>query len=207
MTLDPGWPRVALVTDRRRTGGRDLVDVVASAVAAGIRFVQLREKDLDDARYAELLGRLTGACAEHAGTVRFALNGRTGMAVEGGHVLHLPASRLEGRPEGARAVGRSVHDADETVRALRAGADYLIAGTVFPSACKPGLAQLGLDGLKAIVSIADGCPVYAIGGVDAGSAADTLRSGATGVAVCGAILGAEHVPQAVRRLLEATEAA
>ena len=35
-----------LVTDRHQTGGRPLRDVVQAALRAGVRAVQLREKDL-----------------------------------------------------------------------------------------------------------------------------------------------------------------
>jgi NADPH:quinone reductase-like Zn-dependent oxidoreductase len=42
----PRVPSLVLLTDRHATGGRDLIDVVAAALDAGLPAVQLREKDL-----------------------------------------------------------------------------------------------------------------------------------------------------------------
>jgi len=80
-------------------------------------------------------------------------------------------------------VGRSVHTVQEASAA--SDADYLIAGTVFPSAAKPGAAELlGLDGLRAIVS-ASAVPVLAIGGITPDRIADVLAAGAAGIAAIG----------------------
>ena len=54
-------PRLMLVTDRRETQGRDLVDVVEAAVAGGVGLVQLRERDLPEPEIADLLRRLLDA--------------------------------------------------------------------------------------------------------------------------------------------------
>ena len=51
-------PRLMLVTDRRRTRGRDLARLVEQAVAGGVGIVQLREKDLSDDELRGLLDRI-----------------------------------------------------------------------------------------------------------------------------------------------------
>jgi len=79
-------------------------------------------------------------------------------------------------------VGRSVHTVAEAIAA--SGADYLIAGTVFPSVSKPSAAVLGVQGLKAIVD-ATTVPVLAIGGMTAERVPDVLRTGAAGIAAVG----------------------
>ena len=43
-----------LVTDRKTTGGRDLLWVLEQALEGGVRAVQLREKDLGGAALLEL---------------------------------------------------------------------------------------------------------------------------------------------------------
>src|SRR5690348_8842435 len=56
-------PTLVLVTDRRATGDRDLVDVVARALDAGVPAVQLRDKDLPGRALAALAERLRAATA------------------------------------------------------------------------------------------------------------------------------------------------
>ena len=81
-------------------------------------------------------------------------------------------------------IGQSVHGVDEAVRASP-HVDYLIAGTVFPTASKPGLRDhLGVDGLAAIVSAVT-VPVLAIGGVSMGRLEEVAGAGAAGVAAIG----------------------
>ena len=58
-TLD--LPRLMLVTDRRRTRGRDLVPCVAQAVSGGVGLVQVREPDLPDDELRELVRRIRDA--------------------------------------------------------------------------------------------------------------------------------------------------
>src|SRR5690606_23858041 len=82
------------------------------------------------------------------------------------------------------AIGRSVHAAAGAREAI--GADYVLAGHVFPSRSKPGVPPLGLEGLAAIVAAAP-CPVIAIGGITAERVADVIGAGAAGVAAIGAI--------------------
>src|SRR5262249_21250720 len=80
-------------------------------------------------------------------------------------------------------IGRSVHSAAEAAAAR--GADYLIAGTVFPARSQgtpPPL--LGSDGLRAMVS-ATPAPVLAIGGITLERLEDVAAAGAAGVAAIG----------------------
>ena len=62
-----------------------------------------------------------------------------------------------------------------------AGADYLIAGTVFPSASKAAATPLlGIDGLRAIVRAVDR-PVLAIGGITSDRIGEIAAAGAGGI--------------------------
>ena len=81
-------------------------------------------------------------------------------------------------------IGRSVHGIDEAEHT--AGfADYLIAGTVFPTSSKPSVDRfLGERGLTAIVK-AVRTPVLAIGGVTIGRLPQLAATGAAGIAAIG----------------------
>ncbi|OLC77448.1 MAG: hypothetical protein AUH72_17505 [Acidobacteria bacterium 13_1_40CM_4_65_8] len=157
------------------------------AAGAGVDLIHIRERDLGGASLAALVSDLVAVT--RGSTTRVVVNDRIDVAlVSGADGVHLrgdsvsvvAARRLLPPPF---LVGRSVHTVQEASAA--SDADYLIAGTVFPSAAKPGAAELlGLDGLRAIVS-ASAVPVLAIGGITPDRIADVLAAGAAGIAAIG----------------------
>jgi len=197
-------PRLLLVTDRRRTRGRDLVELVGRAAQGGVSWVQLREPDLPDDELRELLARLRDVVPE--GTL-LSVNTSLRVARTTRVGLHRPArAPNEGPPDlDSAPYGRSVHDDEELCRALADQVDYVIAGTVFPTASKPGRRPGGLALVERVCRLAHPVPVYAIGGISVTRVPAVLHAGAYGVAVCSAILGAndpERVAQALTLALE-----
>ena len=198
-------PVICLVTDRRRFAREpeeELVQQVRAAAAAGVHLVQVRERDLATRDLLNLVGR----CVEAArGTsTRVLVNDRVDVALAAGaHGVHLPAhgapaSRLRRLVPPGFVVGRSVHDADEAARvAADGGVDYLIFGTVFPTSSKPGVAAVGVLGLRAAVAAAP-VPVLAIGGVTLNRLSGIAATGAAGFAAIG--LFAAAGPDSVARL-------
>lgn len=97
--------------------------------------------------------------------------------------LHLPLYKLIENPkikENISLLGVSVHSVDEAITAQKLGADYIIAGHIFNTACKKDLQPRGLEFLKSVcqnVSI----PVYAIGGINPKNKHMAINSGAYGV--------------------------
>jgi thiamine-phosphate pyrophosphorylase len=82
-------------------------------------------------------------------------------------------------------VGRSVHDVASARTATEAGGlDYLIFGSVFATASKPGRSPAGLDALAAVAA-ATPLPVLAVGGVTAERIPAVSRAGAMGIAAIG----------------------
>jgi len=194
-------PRLHLITNRALCGERGLAAIVAEAARAGIGAVQLREKDLD----ATALVREAQALKAVLGTTPLIVNGALDVALAAGAAgLHLPGAG--GTIAAARAalgpialIGRSVHSVDEARSAATDGVDYLIVGTIFATASKPGRAPAGLP-LVAAVARAVAIPIIAIGGIDEGNVAATLAAGAWGVAVMSGVLSAPVPGEAVRRL-------
>ena len=85
--------RLLLVTDRQQTRGRPLLDVLTSALAAGVRAVQLRERDLSSRellRLAQEVQRLTTAAG-----AQLLINDRADVAMTlDGVGVHLRANSL-----------------------------------------------------------------------------------------------------------------
>lgn len=108
--------------------------------------------------------------------------------------VHLSMPRLESlsrreqnRLSSFRRVGVSVHSPEEAVRAVEAGADYLVYGHVFETACKPGLPPRGILGLNEAVN-AVSVPVYGIGGINTGNIAQLQKVGAAGACLMSAFM-------------------
>ena len=178
-----------LVTDRRRFGLDEgaLVEAAVRASRRGADAIQVRERDLADAALVSLVRRMVVALARSA--TKVLVNDRADVAVAAGaDGVHLradspPASRVRAIVPDAFVIGRSVHTLDEIDAAARDGAcDYLMFGTVFPSAGKPaGHPVAGLERL------AEACrrspvPVIAIGGMTAEREAAVAGAGAAGLA-------------------------
>lgn len=134
------------------------------------------------------------------------VNGRVDLAM----ALHLTRVHLPRRSfavTDARSllgpdalVGASVHDHREAAEALEQGADYLMAGSVFPTASHPGRKPLGLEGLEELVRLS-ARPVVAVGGVTTERVVRCRDAGAAGVAVIRGVWDAPDPEGAVRRYL------
>jgi thiamine-phosphate pyrophosphorylase len=189
-----------LVTDRLATHGRDLAEVVEEAVAGGVGLVQVRERDLPEADVEallrQLLDRLRGSGA------RLVVNGRPALARTLGVGLHLPAAALPAVPRVA-FTGRSVHDEDEARRAGADGVSYVVAGPIFPTGSKPGHPGAGAALIARLGRVLPSTPIFAIGGLVPERVETVRSSGAHGIAVRSAILGAADPARAARAFAEA----
>ena len=117
--------------------------------------------------------------------------------------VHLPSRGLDVKnvrrfvPKGF-VVGVSTHSLAEARMAERGGADYVVFGPVFASPGKG--APTGVAALAEVVR-ALSIPVFALGGVDAGNAAECVAAGAR-VACMGAVFKSADPASAARALWE-----
>jgi thiamine-phosphate pyrophosphorylase len=180
------------VTDRSRFSltPAALVERAAAAARGGAAIVQVRERDLSD---AALLALVRAVIAGVRGSgARVLVNDRVDVALAAGAAgVHLrgdgaPASRVRAIVPPGFVIGRSVHSLDDIdAAAAGGGCDYLMFGTVFPSAGKPaGHPVAGLEGLARACRRSP-LPVIAIGGIAADREEDVARAGAAGLAAVG----------------------
>jgi thiamine-phosphate pyrophosphorylase len=183
---------LCLVTDRRL---RPVVEQCSEAVQAGVDLIQVRERDLDGRPLATLVAELVRLTRGTA--TRVVVNDRLDVALAcGADGVHLRGDSMP--PEAARSIvpagfliGQSVH-AGQDAKTAAAGADYLVAGTVFPTLSKAGLTEwLGVEGLARIcrsVSV----PVLAIGGMTVDRLPGIAAAGAAGIAAIGLFANARQ---------------
>ncbi|MFM9111459.1 MAG: thiamine phosphate synthase [Prochlorococcaceae cyanobacterium] len=186
-----------------------LEQVLARALAAGLRLVQYRDKDRPDGERLEQARRLRALCAEHGAL--FLVNDRIDLALavdaDGVHLGQddLPpalARRLLG-PE--RLIGRSTHTPEQLAQAVADGCDYVGVGPVHATPTKPGREPVGLAYVRAAAA-ASPIPWFAIGGVEAATLAAVRAAGARRVAVVRAITEAQDPAAATAELLAGLEA-
>ena len=203
---NPRVPILCYVTDRKGLAFTDddqseaLLKRVATAAAADIDWIQIREKDFSGKQLSSL-ARATVAqikkINERNGTqTRIIVNDRLDVALsertDGVHLgenslpVHDVCKWLNAKPDLAERdkflVGVSCHSVQGAVSAARDGADYVFFGPVFAT---PSKASFGApQGLQRIAEVctAVSIPVLAIGGITLDNASDCLAAGAVGIA-------------------------
>jgi thiamine-phosphate pyrophosphorylase len=188
-------PVICMITDGRRMGDAEdaLVRRIAAAARAGVHLVQIRERGLEGGALTRLTERALAAA--HGTSTRVLVNDRYDVAIAAGaHGVHLreesmPAARVRAVAPRGFLIGRSVHTVEDARLVCREGAvDYLVFGSIFPTASKPGVQPAGLGAL-ADAAAASTRPVLAVGGVTAERVAALAAAGAAGVAAIGLFAG------------------
>ncbi|HEY5027618.1 MAG TPA: thiamine phosphate synthase [Candidatus Angelobacter sp.] len=186
------------ITDRlqfpgdRREREQRLLAKIAECAAAGIEYIQLREKDLEVRALEDLARKAMEAIG--GSRTRLLINSRTDVALAcGAQGVHLPANDLaasEVRSIFARAgksdavIGVSAHSASEVALAEAHGASFAVFGSVYEKA-----GTTNRDGLEQLRRICDRTeaaqppmPVWAIGGITLENARQCAAVGAAGIA-------------------------
>lgn len=199
--------KLYLITDRKLFDSIDaLYKVVDEALSAGVKALQLREKDM---MARELLGiayRLRDLTWRHQ--AKLFINDRLDIALsvraDGIHVGQsgIPVRDLRRVAGKDFLIGYSAHSPEEAAEADKEGADFITFGPVFstPSKMKYG-SPVGLKSLREAAGKV-GLPVFGIGGIKSINILDVISSGASGIALISGILSAGEPAAAAREYLE-----
>ncbi len=173
--------------------GRSALEVLAQTLSAGVRLVQLREKEWDDLRlYQRALEfrRQTAA----AGALLI-VNDRLDLALAAGaDGVHLGQDDLPIVPARQIApeliIGASTHSLKEALAAQEAGASYLNIGPIFPTQTKSIPPPIGLE---AIDQITPGLriPWTTMGGIKSSNIGRVVSRGVRHPAVMTAVTAAQ----------------
>ena len=187
-----------LVTDRKLfpdTAG--LLAAIGSALAGGLKAVQLREKDLATGELLDLAYRMRDLTSQYG--ARLFINDRLDIAIsvgaDGVHLGHesMPVRAAKKVSEGRLAVAVSTHSVLQAKQAEAEGADFITLGPVFDTASKRQYGRpVGTEVLKEAASTLS-IPVLAIGGITPNRVAEVMSNGASGIALISAILTADDI--------------
>ena len=201
-------PIICVVTRARGLAGSPergvLVERLAAAAAAGASMIQVREQQLSDRALVAFVREVLDRTRDT--DCRLLVNDRPDVALAAGASgVHLKERSISAADVRRIAppdfvVGRSVHSEESAVSAQADGCDYLVFGTVFPSASKPDDHPVaGVDALRRVCARVS-LPVLAIGGVTLSRARAVAQAGAAGIAAISLFADAHDVSETVSAL-------
>lgn len=200
-------PRLHLITDDRRLLAPGFADAAEALLGAGGPSValHLRGRDISARKLLGLALRLAGAAAESG--ARLLVNDRLDVALAAGAhgaqvgARGMPVADARALLGADRLLGASVHSLAEGEVAAGEGADFLIAGTLFPTASHPGRPGSGTAWLRELSAL--GVPVVGIGGITPERVGQARNAGAHGVAVLRGVWEAPRPAEALDEYLAA----
>jgi 8-oxo-dGTP diphosphatase len=159
------------------------LSVVDAALQRGLRLIQVRGKDWPADAFADYARAIV--IRAHAASARVLINGDAELAqrcgADGVHLTSLQLQTLTSRPP-LPLVGASCHSAEELRCAEAAGADFAVMGPVLATPTHPDASLLGWAGFAGAVA-GNRIPVFALGGLREADRAQSLISGAHGLAM------------------------
>ena len=196
------------VTDRHWLNGETLYSQVEKTLEGGTTFVQLREKELDEAHFLEEAKKIKELCDRYH--VPFVINDNVEIAkkvdADGVHVGQSDMEALDVRKTLGedKIIGVTAKTVEQALKAQAHGADYLGVGAVFGTTSKTDATKLDHKVLKEICETVD-IPVVAIGGITEENVTELAGNGICGVAVISAVFGQPDIEQATKELKEKVE--
>jgi len=203
--------RLYLITDRTLFPDEDaFFAAIEGALKAGVRAVQLREKDLPTRELLNVVYRMRKLTAEYG--AKLFVNDRADIALcAGADGVHLgqesmPVYAVRKIAGDDFTIGVSTHNLKEASLAEKEGADFITFGPVYqtPSKLKYG-APVGLEALNEVAGEI-GIPVFGIGGIKLDTINAVMKSGAHGIAVISGILSAADKEMAAKDYLQMIDA-
>jgi thiamine-phosphate pyrophosphorylase len=172
--------------------GRAALLVLEETLAAGVRLVQMREKELGGLALYELAREFRQRTA--AAGALLIIDDRLDIALaSGADGVHLGQEDLPVRAARSIApeliIGASTHSLEEALAAEAAGASYVNIGPIFATPTKPNMTPLGPEALGRITPHLR-IPWTTMGGINLSNISQAVAHGARHPAVMSAVTAA-----------------
>ncbi len=193
------------ITDSRLTK-KSSVEDVNSAVKAGVKIVQYREKGLSAGQMIKEAEEIKKICKKH--NALLLVNDRVDIAIAvGADGVHLGqgdmpyqhARKLLGK---GKIIGLSAHSAKGALHSQKIGADYIGIGPIYHTSTKKD--AKAPTGITPIIQLKNKLkiPLVAIGGINEANIDEVLKAGAKNIAVISGIVTKDNVEKAVRNFIK-----
>lgn len=189
----------------------DEISGTHAVLEGGCRWVQLRMKEASDEEFLRVGREVGRLCRQYGAT--FLLDDRVHLVAElGADGVHLgkndmPPSEARRLLAEGKIIGATANTFEDIERAVAEGADYIGLGPFRFTQTKRNLSPiLGLEGYRQILTRCRTAgitlPVVAIGGITAADIAGILATGVSGIALSGALLGAQDPSEETRKIVD-----
>ncbi|MFH0947453.1 MAG: thiamine phosphate synthase [Elusimicrobiota bacterium] len=190
------------ITDEKLSKAGNISDVI-SAVAAGVKIVQYRNKNGSTKEmYCEAV-KLKKICCKK--NIIFLINDRVDVAIasdaDGVHIgqddiPYSVARKILGKN---KIIGVTVHSVKEAENAEKQGADYLAVAPIFSTDTKKDAGKpAGISLIKKIKKVVL-IPVVAIGGINLSNAKEVIDAGADGLCAISAVVTKDDVVERIKK--------
>ena len=192
-----------LCTDRELMSTDTLEEAVEQAILGGCSCIQLREKHSSSREFFELAQSIKQITDRYE--IPLIINDRIDIALAvdaaGVHLgqSDLPAKEARRIMGEDKIIGVSARNVDAAKKAVEDGADYLGVGAMFATGTKGDAKVIGKEVLKEIRA-AVSIPIVAIGGINHDNAMELRNTGVNGFAIVSAIIGAEDIQAAAKKM-------
>ncbi len=204
--------KLYLITDRKLFSDKHaFFAAVEAALKAGVKAVQLREKDLPTRELLAMAYGMRELTSEYS--AKLFINDRTDIVLcVGADGVQLgqesiPVYAVRKIAGDGFSIGVSTHSLKEACLAQKEGADFITFGPLYqtPSKLKYG-EPVGLEALNKVTGEI-GIPVFGIGGIRPDTINAVMKSGTHGIAVISGILGEDDTHRAAQHYLKKINAA
>src|SRR5688572_11955964 len=181
--------------------GRDVATLAGELCDGGSDLIQLRAKDWPTEKIEEV-ARIVAPILRANG-VRLVINDHLQIAERvGADICHLgqedffdAGHQHVSQLKTTVGVGLSTHAPEQAGKAVRAGAEYVAIGPVYPTGTKPAAKPVTLEYVRWAAENVR-IPWFAIGGINLNTIDEVMAAGATRVCVVSAILNSADVKAA-----------
>ncbi len=204
MKLSPESMTLYAITDSSWLKNDTLANQVELVLQGGATFLQLREKELDNASFLALANEILPIARRYH--VPCVINDNIEVALQSGaDGVHVGQKDIQNKDVRAligpdKILGISANTVQSAIQAEQSGADYIGVGAVFSTSTKKDAGHLSMQTLKEICQSVH-IPVVAIGGINEQNVMQLCGSGVNGIAVISAIFASPDVQKATRNLL------
>ncbi len=176
-------PPVYAITNLAETEETIFFEQLKIALGAGLKLIQVREKQLDAQQLETFAGRVITLSRPYGAKVM--INSDIALAQKlNADGVHLTASQLmalQARPEGLLC-SASCHNAAELAQAAKLALDFVVLAPVLPTRSHPDSESLGWRNFNQLIKDYP-LPVYALGGLEPEDLTLAWQNGAHGIAM------------------------
>ena len=194
-----------VIADKKICGEKWIEDVVIQAIEGGAEMIQYRDKESSDRDFLELASILQNICQNRK--IPFIINDRVDIArylrADGIHLGQddLPLKIARKILGSSKIIGISTKNIEQAKEAEKHGADYVGIGPIFDTLTKKIEKPIGLEIIKQAEKNLK-VLFFPIGGINLENIDQIFRAGSRRLAVGSAVISANDVKGATKRLSE-----